>query len=327
MGEPAGHRGQALLAHQRGIDCRSSRRHQDDALDLAHGQLLDRVLRQRGGGLHAVDDGLQHAEPMQLELALEIAGQRVAGQMQEQAGGGLRPPRRCARPAPAPCRLPSPPSRSPARAPRPPSPGRRRTAAACAPRRAADATSRRAARCGWWRSAPARRRGRSASASSNETLSSGSTVASCPCSSSAALSLSASGSGRVTRRRIRLSARKKSGPALASSSAAASSASGERLLGAAFAAGRVALAAVGREDHAAEDEAAAGELGEAGNRRAAGAVELGEEGALGGDGKRGRLMVDGREQLRPSRRRRRGSRRRWRPAPRPAASPRSAPAR
>ena len=48
----------------------------------------------------------------------------------------------------------------------------------------------------------------------------------------------------------------------------------ERLLGAALAARGVALAAVGREDHAAEDEAAAGELREAGDRRAAGAVEL-----------------------------------------------------
>ena len=101
----------------------------------------------------------------------------------------------------------------------------------------------------------------------------------------------------------------------------------ERLLRAAFAARGVALAAVGGEDRAAEDETAAGKLGEAGDRRAARAVELGEKGALGRDGERGRLMVDGREQLRPCACRRRGSRRRWRPGPRRAASRRSIPAR
>ena len=41
-------------------------------------------------GAHAVDHGLQHAEPVQLQLAREIARQAVSGQMQQQAGRRLR---------------------------------------------------------------------------------------------------------------------------------------------------------------------------------------------------------------------------------------------
>ena len=136
-----------------------------------------------------------------------------------------------------------------------------------------------------------------ASASSNETLSSGSTVASWPVLLQRRSELERVGLGAGDEEAHQPSARKKSGPALVNSSAATSSASAKRLLGAAFAPRRVALAPVGGEDHAAEDETAASELRKAGNRRAAGALELGEEGALGGDGKRGRLMINGGEQL------------------------------
>ena len=56
-------------------------------------------------------------------------------------------------------------------------------------------------------------------------------------------------------------------------------------------------------------------------RHAAGALERGEEGALGSDGKRCRLVIDGRQQLGHVLDRRCAFPPRWRPAPPPAASP------
>ena len=87
----------------------------------------------------------------------------------------------------------------------------------------------------------------------------------------------------------------------------------------------VALAAVGSEDHAAKHQAVGrSQLRQAGDGRAAGAVELGEERALDGHGQRRRLDGLWAPAAAPSPRRRRGSRRRLRPGPRPAASPRPA---
>ena len=97
--------------------------------------------------------------------------------------------------------------------------------------------------------------------------------------------------------------------------------------GRAFAARGEALTSVGREDHAAEGETAAVEFCKRGDRRSARAFQLGEKRALGGDGERGRLVIDGREQRAPWRDRRCASRRRWHPGPPPAASPPSTSAR
>ena len=222
---------------------------------------------------------------MRLQLALEVAGQRVAGQMQQQAGRRIATETMCATSSaavPAPVTTISKPSAraSSAAVARPTANSGSSRASASA----ADATSRRAAplrlvaisAC-----TPSRSIG---SASSKETLSSGSTVASCPCSSSARSELERVGLGPGDEQAHQASAREEVGPGLGQQLGGGVLGQSQRLLGAALAARRVALAAVGREDHAAEDETAAGELGEAGDRRAAGAVEPGEEGALGRDG-------------------------------------------
>ena len=117
--------------------------------------------------------------------------------------------------------------------------------------------------------------------------------------------------------------RKKVGPGLGQQLGGGVLGQSQRLLGAAFAPRCVRLAAIGREDHAAEDETAAGQLRQPRDRRAAGALQLRQERALRRDGQRGRLVVDRATAARPSPRRRCGSRRRWRPAPRRAASDRS----
>ena len=89
---------------------------------------------------------------------------------------------------------------------------------------------------------------------------------------------------------------KKPGPARPRSTAAASAPSASASATAPASGVGEALRAVGAQDLAAQAQPVAVELGEAGDRRVAGAVEPGEEGALGGEALAGGGVVDRREQ-------------------------------
>ena len=88
MGQPTGDGGEPMLAHQRGVKCRRARRHEDDAVDLAQSQLLDRVFAERVGWSHAVDDALQNAESVRFQIRLEVACQGLSGEMRMRPAAG-----------------------------------------------------------------------------------------------------------------------------------------------------------------------------------------------------------------------------------------------
>ena len=198
----ADRRSQAVLANEGGVDRSRARRHQDYAVDFARRQLLDRVVGQGACREHAIDDRLNHAEAVCLQLVPAGSPPECRRPGARRARRPDRARRRCVLPTRPRCRRPSPRSRSRAHALRPRSPcrlqtaGRARAMASAGLALMARSALRLVAISAW---ALSRSTG---SPPSKETLSRGSTVASWPSSSSTPPSLSASGSGLVTRRRI-----------------------------------------------------------------------------------------------------------------------------